>query len=187
MATKPVVTKAKKKWFTVLAPEQFKNKEIVDVTAFEPQQLVGRPVEVNVMLLTGSPKDQQRKLIFRITGTQGEKAVTAPWRYMFVDSFIQRSSRRYKERFVHVLRMPTKDGKTVEIKWVAFSVKKLHHPVRADLMDKLTAQTKDKIGKISVDELFTPMALDKLSMDVKKELRIVYPLDKLFVWKLAVI
>ena len=187
MATKPVVTKAKKKWFTVLAPEQFRNKEIVDVTAFEPQQLTGRPVEVNVMLLTGLPKDQQRKLIFRITGTQGEKAVTEPWRYLLVDSFIQRSARRYKERFVHVIRVPTKDGKTIELKWLAFGVKKLHHPVRAELLNKLTAQTKDKVEKIPVGELFIPATLDKLSTDIKKELRIIFPLDKLLVWKLAII
>ncbi len=187
MVTKATVTKAKKKWFTVLAPEYFKNKEIVDITAFEPQQLVGRPVEVNVMMLTGSPKDQQRKLIFRVTGTQGEKAITEPWRYALVDSFIQRSSRRYKERFVHVLNVQTKDNKTVIIKWVAMGVKKLHHPVRAELMVKLTAQTKDKIGKIPCGELFTPLALDKLSADIKKELRLIFPLDKLLVWKLAVI
>jgi len=187
MAATTQIVKGKKKWFTVLTPESFKSKEILDITAYEPQQLTGRPVEVNVMVLTGSPKDQQRKLVFKITGTQGEKATTEPWRYLLIDSFIQRATRKYKERFIHVQTADTKDGRKVTVKWLALGIKKLHHPVRAQLLHILDAQAKDKISKIPFGELFVPANVDKLTMEIKKELRIIYPLDKLLVWKLSVI
>ena len=184
-ATKNIV-RGKKKWFTVIAPEIFKSKELVDITAYEPNELKGRPVEISLMQLTGLPKDMQRKLILKIVDTRGEKAITEPWRYYLIESFLQRSGRRYKEKFILVLKTKSKDGRNIIIKWMALSIKKLHHPVRADLLRKITEFTNNTLPQYNFAELFIPGIIDKLASDVKKETRLIFPLDKIIVWKMSV-
>jgi len=183
-AAKQGIIRGKKKWFTVTAPDIFKSKELVDITAYEPNELKGRPVEVSMMQLTGLPKDAQRKLIIKIIDTRGEKAVTEPWRYYLIESFLQRSGRRYKEKFIHVLKTKSKDGRKIIVKWMALGVKKLHHPVRADLLKKITEFTNAVFPQYNFAELFIPGTIDKLASDVKKETRNIFPLDKIIIWKM---
>lgn len=187
MAIKAGVVRGKKKWFTILAPEIFKSKELVDITAYEPGELKGRPVEINLMQITGSPKDQQRKIILKILDTRGEKVLTEPWKYSLIESFIQRSGKRYKEKFISVLRVSSKDNRMVEVKWLCMGVKKLHHPVRAQLLRKIDELTKKVFSQYSFADIFVPANLDKIGADVKKETRTIYPLDKVLVWKLSAI
>lgn len=180
------VARGKKKWFTVLAPEIFKSKELVDITAYEPNELRGRPVEINFMQLTGLPKDMQRKLVLKITDTRGEKVLTEPWKYYLIESFIQRSGRRYKEKFVSVLNVKTKDDRKVTVKWMALGTKKLYHSARAELLRKIAELTAKILPQYTSAELFTPVNLDKISMEIKKETKTIFPLDKILVWKLEV-
>jgi|SRR3989344_1313216 len=186
MATQKII-KGKKKWFTVVAPEIFKSKELVDITAYNPEELKGRLVEISMAQITGSPKDMQRKIVFKIFDTRGEKVLTTSSKYFMIESFIQRSGRRYKERFIHVLKIPSKDGKTLEIKWLAMGVKKLHHPIRAALLNKITEQAKEIFAKYNAEDIFLPINLDKISDEVRKATRTIYPMDKLLVYKLKVL
>jgi len=186
MVAKQGVIRGKKKWFTVQAPEVFKFKEVVDITAYEPTELKGRPVEVNFMQLTGFPKDMQRKLILKIIETRGEKALTEPWRYALIESFIQRSGRRYKEKFISVLKTKSKDGRNIIVKWMALGVKKLHHPVRADLLSKLADYTGKVFPQYNFADLFVPTNVDKIAAEAKKETRNIFPLDKIIIWKMEV-
>lgn len=184
MVAKQGIVRGKKRWFTVLAPEVFKSKEVVDITAYTPEELKGRPVEVNLMQLTGLPKDAQRKLVLKITDTRGDKAITEPWRYYLIESFIQRSGRRYKEKFIHVLKVKSKDGRNLIVKWMALGIKKLHHPVRADLLEKIAEFTNKTFSQYNFADVFILSNIDKLAMDVKKETKSIFPLDKIIIWKL---
>jgi len=182
-----LATKMKKKWFMVLAPEIYKNTEIAEITAFEPQNLVGRSVQVSLMKITGIPKDQHKKVVFKIKDTQGEKALTEPWKLLLQEGFIQRASRRFKERILTILKIKAKDGKTVKLKLVTLVVSKLPRAVKTDLAKKIEASTREKVSKLPSSDLFAPMALDKLSMELKKEIKTIYPVNRIVVWKLTVI
>src|SRR3989344_2655780 len=104
----------KKKWFTVVAPEIFGKNELVEITAYEPNELLNRPVELNFTQISGNPKDQSKKLILKITSTQGDRALTEPWHFYLMESFIGRTGRRFKEKFHYVVKTDSKDHK----KWV---------------------------------------------------------------------
>jgi len=54
--------KKKKRWFTVLAPSIFRSAEIGHVLAFEPNNLIGRVIKADCGQLTGSPRDQSKKV-----------------------------------------------------------------------------------------------------------------------------
>ncbi len=179
--------RGKKKWFTVLAPEIFRSKELVDITAYEPKDLIGRPVEVVMSQLTERPKDQYKKLILRITDTRGEKAITEPWRFYIVESFMQRSARKYKERLYFVPTLQSKDKKNVKIKLFVLAVNKLHHSVRADTITALTKKLTEFVADSNAYDLFISETIDKLGDVLREEVKKICPADKIFVWKISVI
>ena len=67
---KSVVRKGKKRWFTAIAPELFNKQELGEVAAFEPKNLPGRVLDMNLMMITRSPRDQSKKIIFEIVDTK---------------------------------------------------------------------------------------------------------------------
>ncbi len=178
--------RGKKKWFTVLAPEIFKSKEVVDITAYEPQELVGRPVELNYSQLTERPKDQYKKLILKITDTRGEKAITVPWRYYLVDSFVQRLGRKYNERVYEVVKEKSKDGKMAGIKIFIMATKDLRHSVRANLLKTARGWLAKEIADRNAYDLFIADEIEKLSDGLRDRVKKIYPVDKILVWKISV-
>jgi small subunit ribosomal protein S3Ae len=178
--------RGKKKWFTVLAPELFNSKELVEITGYETKELVGRPVEINLAQLTERPKDQYKKLILKIVDTKGEKAITVPWKFYIAESFVQRTARRYKERLYETIELQSKDNKKVGIKFFILAVKRLHHSVRADILRLTEKMLAEAIASSGAFELFTSESTEKLTNEITKEIRRIYPIDKLLIWKIFV-
>jgi len=178
------IVKQKKRWFTVLSPELFGSREMADLPAFNVEDIKGRVVEVTGQMLTGSPKDANKKYQLKITEMKGEKAVTVPVYYAITDSHIQRTARRYKERFIDVLTLVTKDNQKVLIKMQFFHTKRLHHSVRASLLKESGQMIKDMFKEIETAKLFDPLTVDKIGNDLRKALAKIYPIEKIMVARL---
>ena len=154
--------KGKKKWFTVVAPQLFNSKEIADIPAYSAEELQHRFVEATGQMLTGLPKDANRKYQLQIIETKADKAATAPAGYYLTEGFVQRFARRYKDRFVYVLTVGTKDGKQVRFKWFFLNVKKLHHSVRGEILRQTKNLTTDAAKEFDSVKIFEPAAIDKI-------------------------
>ena len=178
------VVKQKKRWFTVLSPEIFGSREIADLPAFTSDILKGRIVEVSGNMLTGSPKDSNKKYLLKITELKGEKAVTIPVYYALTDSHIQRTARRYKERFIDVLTLETKDSQKVIVKMQFFHTKRLHHSARASLLKEGKQLTQNMFKELEVTKLFDPLSIDKIGNDLRKALVSIYPVEKVMISRL---
>lgn len=178
-------TKPKKRWFSVIAPEIFKNKEVGEIAASEQNNLIGRTVEISASKLTDTPKDQHRKIVLQINELIGDKVKATVKRTFLLDTYLQRTSRKYKEKFIIVPTLPSQDG-TVKMKVLVMAVKKLHQKVRATLIHNITASLTDKIAKTKTDELFLPSTLERISGELKNEAKTVYPIEKVIIWKTEV-
>jgi small subunit ribosomal protein S3Ae len=176
----------KKKWFTVLAPEVFGKNELVEVTAYEPNEIVNKPVELNFAQISGNPKDQYKKIILKIVNVQGEKALTEPWRFHLQESYVGRTGRRFKEKFHYVVKTNSKDGKAMVIKIYAMAEKLLHHSARAEMIKILESKTKTLLATIDGFDFFRPDIMDNLAAEMRTGVKKIYPVDKVFIWKVAV-
>jgi len=65
-----------KRWYTVLAPEQFDRTEIGETLAAEPDDVVGRTVETTLGELTNDQGQNNTKLTFKITDVGSDSAYT---------------------------------------------------------------------------------------------------------------
>ncbi len=176
----------KKKWFTVVAPEVFGKNELVEITAYEPNEIVNRPVELNFAQITGNPKDQYKKIILKIISTQGDRALTEPWRFYLQESYIGRMGRRFKEKFHYVVKTNAKDGKNLIVKIYVMSERKLHQNVRSDIIKAVGEKTKTFLATVDGFDFFRQDLMENLAAELRKDVHKIYPVDKLFVWKVAV-
>lgn len=178
--------KGKKKWFTVIAPQLFNSKEIADIPAYNIDELQGRFVEVAGQMLTGLPKDASRKYLLQITNAKGDKVETTPATYYLTESFIQRFAKRYKERFICVLILKTKNDRQVKLKYQFLGLKKLHRTTRGLLLKKTGEFTRAALADLNSTELFAPATLDRISSELKKQLASIHTIDKILVTKLSI-
>ncbi len=184
---KKAIIKRKKKWFKAVAPAIFKNINLGEIMAFEHKDLAGRNIGVNYMQITSNPRDQNKKVILKINDIKGDTAYTSPTKFFYLDSFIQRATKRYKEKFISVIKKPSKDKKNIKIKTSVLIRNHVTQKVRAAILKKIEDLLTEKIKKIDSENLFIPEFADKTAFEIKKEVKKIYPIDKLTIWKISII
>lgn len=181
-----VAQKGKKKWFTVLTPTIFGEKELSEVPAFALEDLKGRLVEVTGQMLTGLPKDANRKYALLINSFKGEKALTIPVKYQITANFAFRAARKYKERKYFVFYPRTKDNIELRLKLQFLNPNKLHRSERGALLKKLQEILPTVIKAYDSQEIFKPSSIEDISSNLKKQLSEERPIEKILIMALSV-
>ena len=88
-SSKTIDSWKKKKWYMLLAPEAFNHFELGETPANMPDEVEGRTVISNLMVLTGNSKRQNTNVIFRVTKVQGDKAYTEFINYQMAPASIK--------------------------------------------------------------------------------------------------
>ena len=181
------VSKPKKKWFTALAPEIFKGLELGELPAFEAKNLPGRQIEFSYYVVTGSPRDNHKKAVVEVDEVKGEKAYTKIKKFFLLDSFVQRGSKRFHGNHILVLKVKAKDNKTLKIKYSILTRKTTVRMVMTNVFKEIENQTAQLIAKKTSDSVFAPGYLEKMSADIRKAVKPIYPIDRLQVWKCSIL
>ncbi|MGB9675362.1 MAG: hypothetical protein ACPLYW_02055 [Candidatus Nanoarchaeia archaeon] len=171
----------KKRWFTILMPELFEEKELSEVLARSAESLIGKFVETTGQMLTNLPKNANKKYILLITGNKGDKAITKVVKYYLTENFISRTVRKYKEREVFVFYPKTKDGFDLRVKLQFLNPKRLHRSERGALLKKLKEVLPTQVGEYDHNTIFDPNIIEKLSTDLKKVLSETKPISKILI------
>jgi ribosomal protein S3AE len=187
MAKKTLKKKGKKEWYQVIAPDAFKNKELGEILAYEPKDLVGKHFRRNYAVLTGNPRDKSKNFTLRITEVIEKKARTEPVKVIYGHAYVQRASGRSKTRMLHVGKYNTIDNKTVNIKLYLLGRNKIVRSVNTALLKQTDSLLKSRLAKAKYTSLFEPNYLESLSKEIKSKLRTIYPLSNILFWKVIVL
>ncbi len=68
--------KQEKRWYTVLAPEQFDRQELGETPADEPEKVYGRTIETTLGELNNNASENNTKLTFKINDVGSDSAYT---------------------------------------------------------------------------------------------------------------
>lgn len=187
MATKQKVTKRqKKRWFTVIAPDVFKNIELGEIAAFAPSDLVGRAVIMGYSAVTNSPMDKNKSFVLKVVRADEVKAYTEPVKVLFSTGYIGRLGRRSKTKFLFVGDYETKDGFKLTVKGYVCADDKTLQAVRTALRKRLDKLLADKLKRIEFTRVFEPNYMESLSKELKSKLHNVYPVRNILFWKVLV-
>ena len=183
--TKLKVRKGKKKWFPVKAPGVY-NKALPEITAYEPTELIGRRITINMKELTGSSRDSNINASFEIVKVQGDTAMTESQGLFVQDSQISRISRRARTRIVFVFFANDKEGKRMKFKILLTSKNPLSASVQNEIRILSEKVIEKAVKKMTAEKVFTLDTTKKITSDLKKQAKPIYPLNDVIIWKASI-
>tara|TARA_Y100000310_G_C20571076_1_gene758069 strand:- start:233 stop:802 length:570 start_codon:yes stop_codon:yes gene_type:complete len=181
--TKLRIRKGKKRWF----PVKFKGKDLAQITAYEPKEIVGRNILINMKEITGSARDSSLRLKLSIEKVQGDTATAESVGLFSSESNIGRASRKMSTRITSVFYANDKDDKKIKFKILLLSrediTRALQHQLRVLAEDHITKAVK----KMSSSDVFTVETTRNLSATIKRDLKQVYPINDVIIWKVGLV
>ncbi len=183
ISTKLKMRKGKKRWFPVIAPKALGGAEIAQVTAYDPADLLNRNLLIPMKVITGSARDSNINVKLTVIKVQGDTAQTDSIGIFTGDSQISRVGRRKSTKIDLVFYTNDKSENKIKIKFVLFARETLTKNLKNDLRLLAEEQIKKSLKKFEYVDLFTSMSIKKLGLDLKNNLKQVYPISDAVIWK----
>jgi small subunit ribosomal protein S3Ae len=165
-----------KKWFVIIAPKYFGEKEIGTTLASEESSLIGRRIEVSPVELTNDMSKYYMKLIFKITKVEGEKAFTEFDGSECMRDYISRMVLHKVRRIDVIQDLVTKDGKKIRVKSLAIARKKMTSSIEKVVRKEIEKMMKEIVENSLLEEFVKKILSDEIKNKILKEIKKIYPL-----------
>jgi small subunit ribosomal protein S3Ae len=176
-----------KKWYTIYAPKIFGNQKIGDIPATEPEQVMGRVLEITLRDLTGDFKKNHVKLFFEVTEVKGTNAYTELKKQELLRSYMRSQIRRNTTKVENVMIIQTKDGRKAQVQVTAITAKKVQnsqeHAIRKILEDCVIHEAAIK----DLDQFALELVLGKVASAAYRRAKQVYPLKRVEIVKTKIL
>jgi len=184
MATKK--SKAKE-WYPILAPKLFENKEIGRAMVTEPEQLIGRKVNVSLLELMNNFNKFYLKFTFKITKVNGTNAYADFVGSEVMRDYISRMVLKRVRRIDTVQNLETKDGRKVKVKSIAIISKKVKSSMEKIIRSQINEGLKREISDVNFDDFVIMLTTDELKGIILREARRIYPVRNFEIRKIEVL
>ncbi len=168
--------RAKKKWFSIIAPSGFGNVEIGESLAFESGDLIGRSIISNLSSLGGQVRKQNVKIKFVVSEIIDNKGVTNTDSFSLVSSYVKRVARRGKTKIDDSFVIKLKDV-DVRIKPLVITMNKVKSSVRKELRRGIKEFLVEYCSKKKFDDVISSLVKSALQRDMKHRLKRIYPVS----------
>ncbi len=185
--TKLKTRKGKKKWFPVKAPKIYKNKDLPQVTGYEPAELVGRMIMINMKEITGSGRDSNTRAKFEIVKVQGDTAMTESRGFFVNDAQVSRVGRKAVTRIESVFYVNDKNGTKIKFKILLGSKNNISRVVQHEVRMLSEASIEKAVKKMDAESVFTVESIKKFSTEIKKLSKPIYPINDAIIWKASIV
>lgn len=162
-----------KKWYTLVAPPLFDNKEIFEVVAADDKILLNRIIRANLLDLisVSSQTAMLTSLNFRIHEVKGAQAFMKLIGHEVSPTYIKTFARRGKSLIHVVVDINTKDGEDVRIKSVGVTAGKISNTTATNLRQSLKEEILKNCAGLTYDELMQEILYGKLVSKVFNKLK----------------
>ncbi len=186
-AAKKVDAFRAKNWYQVLAPAEFNRANIGETLADEPDKMKGRIMESTLGDITGDWAKQNIKMLFRIEEIGGNNAYTTFIGHEMTKDYMRSLVKRRTTKVDANLVVTTKDGYKVRLKPLVFTVKRARtsqiESIRKIMLDVVANRGKE----LTFNELISDVVNGKVSAEIYKATKNIYPLRRAEVAKSEVV
>lgn len=176
-----------KQWYKVISPEMFGRSPVGETIAYDPEKIVGRIIETTLGDLTNNFSKQNTKLKFRVDRIAGDSAYTKFVGHEMTTDYLRSLVKRRTSRIDSIVDIATTDGYQVRVKPSCFTVKR----ARANQVKSIREISKnvilEKAKGLDLNQLIQDVVNGKLSLDIYKEAKMVYPLRRVEVRKTQIV
>ena len=163
MAKQTVKPKVKKKkWFPVIAPKLFREVVIGEIHLYESEVMKDRSLNVNMMNLTGNPRNQQINVNLRIREVKDGRGLTEVLGFEMMPSGVKRIVRRGRTKVGDSVVVVTSDNKKVKIKPLLMTNTNVNKSVANSIRILVRNTLITFVKKLSYDKLVEEIMIFKL-------------------------
>jgi small subunit ribosomal protein S3Ae len=172
-----------KRWYDVLAPEEFDRAELGATPADEPDKALGRTIETTLGDLRNDASENNTKLTFRITEVASDTAYTEFIKHELTRDYLRSLVRRGSSKVEAHITVLTTDDYRVQVQPVALATKQADasqkKAIRRTMIDLVEAAAADRTFEDLVDSIVE----GRLSSAIYNEAKTIYPLRRVEVQK----
>ena len=172
-----------KQWFKVVGPEMFGRSPVGETVAYDPSKIVGRVIETTLGDLTNNFSKQNTKLKFKVDRVAGDSAYTKFMGHEMTTDYIRSLVKRRTSRIDSIIDVTTTDGYQVRVKPSCFTVKRARANQVKSIRELSRQVVLAKAVGLDLNQLVQEVVLGKLSLDIYKEAKAVYPLRRVEIRK----
>ncbi|MDG5817393.1 30S ribosomal protein S3ae [Natronococcus sp. A-GB7] len=176
-------TKQEKRWYTILAPEQFDRKELGETPADEPEKVYDRTIETTLGELTNNASENNTKLTFKITDVGSDAAYTEFQEHALTRDYLRSLVRRGASKVEAYVTVLTTDDYRVQIQPVAFTTKKADASQEKAIREQMVQMIEEAAAERTFDELIDSIVEGRLSSAIYGEAKTIYPLRRVEIQK----
>jgi len=174
-----------KRWYDLIAPEQFDRTELGSTFADEPEKVQGRTVEVTLGDITGDQGENNTKLTFKITDVSSDAAYTEFIKHELARDYVRSLVRRGASKVDVAITVLTTDDYRVQLQPVAFTTKKADRNQEKAIRRVMIDLVEEAAAERTFDELIDSVIEGRLSSAIYGEAKTIYPLRRVEVQKLT--
>lgn len=175
-----------KSWYNIETPEFIGRNNIGTTLAEEPAQLIGRIVEATVGDLTNDFSKHNTKLKFRINDVNGDVAQTRFIGHEITTDYLRSIVKRQTSRIDTNLKVTTKDGYTVRVKPICFTVKRARTSQIEGIREVMDSTVKERAKELNFEQFVEEAIMGKLSATIYRNAKNIYPLRRVEIRKTEV-
>lgn len=176
-----------KKWFTVIAPKLFDERELAKTMAVDPDMLIDRRIAVSLIELSSDFSKYHMKFFFRIKKVDGDVAFTEFDGSEILKDYVSRMVLRRVRRIDTVQDLETKDGKKIRVKGLTVVSRKIKSDVKKAIRIVVMEIIKKEVEGSTLDEFIENIILDDMKKKILKNCRKIYPIRKFEVRKTEIV
>lgn len=174
-----------KRWYTVLAPEQFDREELGETVAEEPDQVLGRTIETTLGELGGDAGANNTKLTFKITDVGSDSAYTEFVQHELTRDYLRSLVRRGASKVDASITVLTQDDYRLQVQPVAFTTKKADRSQEAAIRRVMIDLVKEAGTERTFEQFVDSVIEGRLSSAIYGEAKTIYPLRRVEIKKLS--
>lgn len=176
-------TKRPKSSYTIMSPDFLGNLPLGETLADDPGKLVGRRIVDNLAELTGDHRHQSTRVSLKIASVEGTTARTVFDGHQLVRDYMRSLAKRRTSKIDAVVHVSTKDGAQVTLQASGFTLRKANEPQVKAVREAMVTVLRQRAGALDLIPFVQEMVLGKMSADLYKEAKSIYPLRRVEVEK----
>ncbi|ELY92652.1 MULTISPECIES: 30S ribosomal protein S3ae [Natrialba] len=175
--------KQEKRWYTVLAPEQFDRTELGETPADEPEKVYDRTIETTLGDLNNNASENNTKLTFKITDVGSDTAYTEFQKHSLTRDYLRSLVRRGASKIEAYVTVLTTDDYRVQVQPVAFTTKKADASQEKAIREQMVQMVEEAAAERTFEELIDGVVEGRLSSAIYGEAKTIYPLRRVEIQK----